>query len=151
MSPELQALLEADFGWARSLDSIWSDDATDAGPNADLLDGIITELAGLARAPNPPGRAFIGQAGIGKTHFTGVLRRRGWARGCWFVMLDVIGITNFWKSAALSFVTSLYQVMPDGRRQHEAVIGAFARSLNIEEQLDALFADRCAGSSAKRT
>jgi hypothetical protein len=46
MSPELQALQDADFGWARSLDSVWSDGAMDAGPNQDLVDELITELAG---------------------------------------------------------------------------------------------------------
>jgi len=33
MNPELQALQDADFGWVRSLDSVWSDEETDAGPN----------------------------------------------------------------------------------------------------------------------
>jgi hypothetical protein len=37
MSPELQALQDADFGWARSLDSVWSDEAADAGPNRTWL------------------------------------------------------------------------------------------------------------------
>jgi hypothetical protein len=39
MSPELQALQDADFGWVRSLDSVWSDEAADAGPNQDFVDG----------------------------------------------------------------------------------------------------------------
>jgi hypothetical protein len=127
MSPELKALQDADFGWVRSLDSVWSDDATDAGPNQDLVDGVIAELAKLTQSPNPPGRVFLGQAGIGKTHLVGMLRRRAWAEGCWFVILDVVGITDFWKSAALSFVTSLLQEMPNGQRQHEAVISGVGR------------------------
>ena len=129
MTPELQALLDADFGWVRSLDSVWSDEPTDAGPNEDFVDGLIAELADLTESPNPPGRVFLGQAGIGKTHFMGVLRRRAWDKGCWFVMLDVIGITDFWKSAALSFVTSLLQEMPGGQRQHEAVVGGIGAQI----------------------
>jgi hypothetical protein len=109
MSTELQALQDADFGWVRSLDSVWSDEATDVGPNEDLVEGVVAELAELTQSPNPPGRVFLGQAGIGKTHLIGELRRRAWNKGCWFVMLDVVGITDFWKSAALSFVTSLLQ------------------------------------------
>jgi hypothetical protein len=143
MSPELRALQGADFGWVRSLDSVWSDEATDAGPNSDLVDGTVTELAGLAQSPNPPGRVFIGQAGIGKTHLVGGLRRSAWAKGCWFVMLDVVGITDFWKSAALSFVTSLLQVMPNGQRQHEAVVRKVALGFKIEkERIDKVFASR---------
>jgi Helicase HerA, central domain len=141
MSPELQALQDADFGWVRSLDSVWSDEATDAGPNEDLVDGTITELAQLTRSPNPPGRVFLGQAGIGKTHLIGVLRRRAWAEGCWFVMLDVVGITDFWKSAALSFVTSMLQEMPNGQHQHEAVIGGVARRFKIEKEVNIVFAN----------
>lgn len=141
MSPELQALQHADFGWVRSLDSVWTEEVSDVGPNEDLVEGLITELSRLTRSPNPPARVFLGQAGIGKTHFVGVLRRRAWSAGCWFVMLDVVGITDFWKSAALSFVTSLLQEMPDGRRQHEAVIGGVARRFNIEKEVDIVFAN----------
>jgi len=140
MSPELKALQDADFGWVRSLDSVWSDEATDAGENEALSDGIIKELAGLTQSPNPPGRVFLGQAGIGKTHFMGVLRRRAWAEGCWLIVLDVVGITDFWKSAALSFVTSLLQEMPNGQRQYEAVIGGIARRFKIEKEVNIAFA-----------
>ncbi len=143
MKPELQALNDADFGWVRSLDSVWSDEATDAGPNEDLADDVVTELAKLTQSPNPPGRVFLGQAGIGKTHLMGVLRRKAWAKDCWFVMLDVVGITDFWRSAALSFVTSLLQAMPNGERQYKAVIGGFARRFNaeVEKEVNIAFAD----------
>jgi hypothetical protein len=141
MNLELQALRDADFGWARSLDSVWSDEATDAGPNQDLIIRTTAELAGLTHSPNPPGRVFLGQAGIGKTHFVSVLRHRAWAKDCWFVMLDVVGITDFWKSAALSFVTSLLQELPNGQRQHEAVIGGVARRFKIEKEVNVVFAD----------
>ena len=84
---------------------------------------------------------LLGQAGIGKTHLVGVLRRKAWADRCWFVMLDVVGITDFWKSAALSFVTSLLQAMPDGTtRQYEAVIAGVARRFKIEKEVDIAFA-----------
>jgi Helicase HerA, central domain len=141
MNPELQALQDADFGWVRSLDSVWSDQGSDGGPNENLVDGVLTELAGLTKSPNPPGRVFLGQAGVGKTHLMGVLRRKAWAQGSWFVVLDVVGITDFWKSAALSFVTSLLQEMPNGQRQHEAVIGGVARRFNIEKEVNIVFAN----------
>jgi hypothetical protein len=140
MNSDLQALQDADFGWVRSLESVWTDDDDmDAGPNDDLVESLVAELAQLTQSPNPPGRVFLGQAGIGKTHFMGVLRRRAWAKGVWFVMLDVVGITDFWKSAALSFVTSLLQEMPSGQRQYEAVIAGFARRFKIEKQVEIAF------------
>jgi Helicase HerA, central domain len=141
MSIELQALQDADFGWVRPLDSIWSDNANSDGPNENLVDEIASELAKLKKSPNPPGRVFLGQAGIGKTHFIGTLRRRAWSDNCWFVMLDVVGITDFWKSAALSFVTSLLQEMPNGQRQHEAVLSGIARQFGIENEVNLVFAD----------
>lgn len=36
MSPELQALQDADFGWARSLDSVWCDEAEELRPQPGL-------------------------------------------------------------------------------------------------------------------
>jgi hypothetical protein len=64
MNSELQALQDTDFGWARSLDSVWSDDdAADAGPNQSLVDGVVNELSELTRSPNPPGRVFVGPSG----------------------------------------------------------------------------------------
>lgn len=57
----------------------------------------------------------------------------------WFVLLDVLGLTDFWRIAALSYITSLLQPMPDGRRQFEAVLGGVARRFNVEKQVDAAF------------
>ena len=140
MTDELQALQDVDFGWVESLDSVWSDEgATDAGPNQQFADAIIADLKKLTKTPSPPCRALVGQAGIGKTHLVGVLRRQAWANGCWFVLLDVVGITDFWKSAALSFLTSLLQEMPDGQRQYEAVIGGVARQFKIEKEVKIAF------------
>ena len=140
MNKELQALQDADFGWVQSLESVWSnEESADAGPNQDLVEDLIAQIAKLTKTPNPPGRVFLGQAGIGKTHFVGVLKRRAWAGNCWFVMLDVVGITDFWKSAALSFVTSLLQEMPDGQRQYQAVIAGIARRFKIEREVNLAF------------
>lgn len=140
MTAELQALSDADFGWVQSLESVWIDEsATDAGPNQHYVDAIVADLTKLTRAAEPPGRTLLGQAGIGKTHIVGVLRREAWAKGCWFVLLDVVGITDFWKSTALSILTSLLQEMPDGQRQFEAVIGRIARRFKIEAEVKIAF------------
>lgn len=141
MNKELQALQDADFGWVQSLESVWSNDASaDAGPNQEFVDALADVLHKLTTSPNPPGRVFLGQAGIGKTHLVGVLRRRAWAEGSWFVLLDVVGITDFWKSAALSFVTSLLQEMPGGQRQYEAVIARISRRFKVENEVTLAFA-----------
>jgi hypothetical protein len=142
MNTELKALRKVNFNWTRSLESIWSATDITTGPNNALADEIVTELI---HATQPgidklAGRVLVGQAGIGKTHLIGDLRRKMWDAGGWFVLLDVIGITDFWKSAALSFLTSLLQEMPDKRRQYEAVLAGVARHLKVEKQVEAAFA-----------
>lgn len=142
MTGALKAFADADFTWVKPLESIWSDaNATIAGPNDGLEDEIIADLLRQTQNPagKPPGRVLVGRAGIGKTHLAGNLRRKVWAAGGWFVLLDVIGLTDFWKSAALSFLTSLLQQMPDGRRQSDAVIAGVARRLNVEKQVETAF------------
>lgn len=137
MSDGLEALRGVDFEWVRSLDSIWEDDGTgDGGPNTALIETIVAELDQSKR-----GRVLIGQSGIGKTHLMGQLRRKVWQAGGWFVLLDVLGLTNFWRSTALSFLTSLMQEMLDGRRQLDAVIAGVARHLGAELEVEKAFGD----------
>src|SRR5438552_6390599 len=142
MSKGLQALRDVDFNWVRSLESIWSDaDVNVEGPNEALADRIVSEFiretGSTARQPN--GKALVGPAGIGKTHIVGRLRPKVWSSGGWFVLLDVLGLTDFWRSAALSFLTSMLQEMPDGSRQFEAVLAGVARRFNAEKEVEAAF------------
>ncbi len=143
MQTELAALERADFDWVRTLDSVWSDtEPTAGGPNEPIAAQIAADLVKGAKdlGSHPNGRVLIGQAGVGKTHLVGRLRREVWARGGWFVLLDVLGLQDFWRTAALSFVTALLHDMSDGRRQLEAVLAGVARRFNIEEQVEAAFA-----------
>ena len=143
MTTDLAALERADFNWVRTLDSVWSDaEPTAGGPNEPIATQIAADLVREARdlGSRPNGRVMVGQAGVGKTHIVGRLRREVWARGGWFVLLDVLGLQDFWRTAALSFVTALLHDMSDGRRQLEAVLAGVARRFNIEEQVEAAFA-----------
>jgi hypothetical protein len=103
MSKALDAFRDVNFSWVRSLESIWSDEeATTGGHNDALADEIVASLILDTKitTKKPPGLFLVGQAGIGKTHLVGNLRRKICEAGGWFVLLDVIGITDFWKSAA---------------------------------------------------
>src|ERR1700739_3333642 len=115
MSNALEALRLIDFHWTRTLESVWSDtDSVIHGPNETLVHEIVNQLHRETQAPGarPIGRVVTGQSGIGKTHLVGNLRHRVWNSGGWFILLDVLGLTDFWRSAALSFLTSLLQEMP---------------------------------------
>ncbi|KQP27475.1 AAA family ATPase [Methylobacterium sp. Leaf100] len=137
----LDALRSVDFDWVRTLDSIWIDAEPTGGPNERLVPEIVADLHRKARQPadRAPGQVLVGQSGVGKTHLVGQLRREAWATGAWFVPLDVLGLTDFWRSAALSFVTALLQTMPNGRRQSDAVLAGVARRFHVEEQVEAAF------------
>jgi DNA replication protein DnaC len=142
MRPSVDALRAVDFNWVRSLESVWIDDeVTIPGPNAAAVTEVAQRFFGETRAveAHPNGIVLTGPSGIGKTHLVGNLRREVWQRCGWFVLLDVLGLTDFWRSAALSYITSLLQTMPDGRRQLEAVLGGVARRFNVEKQVDAAF------------
>lgn len=143
MTQALQALRVVDFNWVRSLDSIWIDDGTtgNVGPNGDVIEQVLQEFLQETLGPASHGRgvALTGHAGIGKTHFVGQLRRQVWENGGWFVLLEVMGLTDFWRNAALSYITSLLQPMPDGRRQLEAVLAGVARRFKVEREVETAF------------
>lgn len=141
MSDALDALRRVDFDWVRTLDSVWRDVEPTGGPNDALPARIVADLFGEAptRDARAKGRVLVGQSGVGKTHLVGQLRRETWRAGGWFVMLDVLGLTDFWRSAALSFLTALLHQMPDGRRQSDAVLAGVARRFKVERQVEEAF------------
>ncbi|WP_279358041.1 ATP-binding protein [Methylobacterium indicum] len=139
MSDALDALRRVNFDWVRTLDSIWLDAEPTGAPNEALMPGLVADLHAQGAGPRPRGRVLIGEAGIGKTHLVGQIRREIWASGGWFVLLDVLGLTDFWRSAALSYLTALMQPMPDGRRQSDAVLAGIARRFRVEAQVEQAF------------
>ena len=140
MSEALDALRGVDFDWVRTLDSIWTDTPATNGPNDIHLPKIVAELHRAKKpADRMPGQVLVGPSGVGKTHIVGQIRQEVWRSGGWFVPLDVLGLTDFWRSAALSFVTVLLQTMPDGRRQSDAVLAGVARRFKVEKQVEIAF------------
>jgi hypothetical protein len=139
MSDALDALRRVNFDWVRTLDSVWLDAEPTGAPNEALIPKIVDALHAQVPGTRPRGRVLVGEPGIGKTHLVGQIRREVWARGGWFVLLDVLGLTDFWRSAALSYLTALMQPMPDGRRQSDAVLAGVARRFKVEEQVEQAF------------
>jgi hypothetical protein len=130
MASDIEAFADVNFDWTRHLHSVWSDPPYHVeGLHKQAADEIIAYL--LARTGErgiaPLGRVVVGSAGAGKTHLIGQLRRRAFQAKAWFVLIDVIGITDFWSTAVLGFLTSLQQAMPDGRTQIEAILGTILK------------------------
>ena len=142
MNKALEALGAVDFDWVRSLDSIWADSGSaTGGPNEILVQQVAAQFFDETKldASRPRGGVLVGQPGVGKTHLVALLREEVWKGGGWFILLDVLGLTDFWRSAALSYLTSLLQEMPDGRRQFEAVLAGVARRFKVENEVEVAF------------
>jgi len=121
----LRAFKSANFDWARQLQSVWRDAPYHVDDlHKQLLDDLFEDFIDSSReqTSSPLGRVVVGPAGAGKTHLVGQLRKRAWENNAWFVLLDIVGIKDFWITAALCFLTSLQQSMPDGRSQSQTVL-----------------------------
>jgi len=136
MTADLTAFRAVDFNWTRDLQSVWVDSPFEVSDvHKHVADEVMEDFILRTKSPtsNPIGRVILGSAGAGKTHLMGNLRQRVWGSNGWFVLLDIIGITDFWATAALGFVNSLHQTMPSGRTQYEAVLSRIAQKLPLDE------------------
>src|SRR5260221_1531566 len=130
MSFGLDAFSAVNFDWTSHLQSVWLDPAFHVEDlHRPVADELIDYFVKATREPgvSPLGRVVVGPAGAGKTHLIGRLRRRAWEAGGWFVLIDTVGITDFWPTVALGYLTSLQQPMSDGRPQYEAVLSEMLR------------------------
>src|SRR5947209_343588 len=140
MTPELEAFRAVDFNWVRQLRSIWRDpsyhvDSLHQGIIDDIMDYFATETRDTDPANEPQGRIVIGPAGLGKTHLIGELRRQVWQKEGFFVLLDFVGIKDFWSSVALGFLNSLQIRTAEDQRQYDFLVLRVAKALSLEPQL----------------
>lgn len=137
-----EAFRDADFDWTRQLKSVWTDPpyhvpSLHRAAIDDVMDYFVRRTApGL---PEPLGKVIVGPAGFGKTHLIGELRRRVWAGNGWFVLLDFIGVKDFWSSVALGFLSSLQVRTPGYHTQYDRLFGQLIRHLNLKTKLAAVF------------
>src|SRR5262245_36617923 len=131
------AFLSTDFNWVRSQQSIWNNPPAEVGTlNQDHVEGILRDFSRLddPNADSAIGRVVNGPAGSGKTHLLGTSRRRIWDKHGWFILLDIVGIKDFWRTACLGFIRSLRQPLPDGRAQYQAVFDAALQRVPAEKR-----------------
>jgi hypothetical protein len=137
---ELDALRSVNFDWTRQLRSIWRDPPYHVfSLHHALLDDLVDYFARKTLEPDPAdeplGRLIVGPAGYGKTHLIGELRRRVWEMDGWFVLLDFVGIKDFWTSVALGFLNSLEVRLPDGKLQYDMLVLKIATYLDIHPKI----------------
>lgn len=143
MTPELDAFRAADFDWTRQLKSIWRDPTYHVPSlHEKVVDDVVDYFRTKTRDPDPAneplGRVIVGPAGYGKTHLIGELRRRVWESGGWFVLLDFIGIKDFWASVALGFLNSLQVRVSDHETQYDQIVLKLGAYLGIRRELSAI-------------
>jgi DNA replication protein DnaC len=143
MTTEFDAFRSVDFNWTRQLKSIWRDPpyhvaSLHQARLDDLVDYFTRNTRELDPADEPLGRVIVGPAGYGKTHLIGELRRRIWEMEGWFVLLDFVGIKDFWSSVALGFLNSLQVRMPDGRMQYDWLFLKLTDEIGREQEVIAI-------------
>jgi hypothetical protein len=143
MTIELDAFRTVNFNWTRQLKTIWQDPPYHVpGLHQRVVDSVmndfISETIDIAPFDEPLGRVIVGPKGAGKTHLIGELRRQVWERQNWFVLLDFIGIKDFWFSVALGFLNSLQVRMADGQTQYDRIVQRLAGLLGIDQELRTL-------------
>jgi hypothetical protein len=144
MNQELQAFRAVDFNWTHALQSIWTDpdfqvDELHEAIIDQIMDDFRRETVNIT--DKPVGRVVLGQAGAGKTHLIGTLRRRVWQTGGWFVLLDIVGISNFWATTAYCFVNSLLQPMTNGRTQYRTLLVKIAKTVPLDSMAKSAIAE----------
>ena len=153
MNAQDEAFLDADFNWVSTLQSVWRDSSSHVDElqrsTADRLMRAFRPLL-VEDAQTVVGQVINGPAGSGKTHLVGTLRSRVWAAGGWFVLIDVVGITDFWRTAAFGFIRSLRQAMPDGKSQYQAVFEAVLQRIPPETRAAVVYGGEDLGHGAIR-
>ncbi|MGQ0686006.1 ATP-binding protein [Bradyrhizobium sp.] len=141
----LELFRDVDFNWTRQLRSVWRDQPYNIPDiHKDVLEDIVGYFLRSTREVEPDneaiGRVVVGAAGYGKTHLVGELRRRVWQEGGTFILLDLVGVTDFWESAALGFLNSL-QIKIEGRQtQYDRLIHKLTSLLGVQSQMSEIAA-----------
>ena len=122
----LKAFGRTNFDWTMSQKGIWKDqpyDVPDVHPG--VLDGVLERFDTIEfdeEAESPRGEIVVGQAGSGKTHFLGQLRREVISRGGTFLMADLTDVRDFWETTLQGVVTSLTRRLTVGGSQLQRVL-----------------------------
>jgi hypothetical protein len=125
----LRAFQDADFNWAVRLQDIWTTavgDVPDMHRNA--RQQLLAEAEKMKARPdggNPLGWFLTGSGGTGKTHLLNAVQDRLVERGFGFVLVDMTDVRDFWETVAQGYITSLQNVLTDGRMQYAVLIERF--------------------------
>jgi hypothetical protein len=132
--PSLRAFRDVDFNWAVRLQDIWKaaiGDVPDIHKNARRQ--LLEEAERLKERPelgNPLGWFLTGSGGTGKTHLLNAVQDQLVERGFGFILVDMTDVRDFWETVAQGYITSLQNVLTDGRLQYAVLIDRFIGHLS---------------------
>lgn len=128
----LKAFGRVDFDWTVNQTGVWRDVPHDVPEiHAEALEEVLERMQRLegsawadtsALPSNPFGAVLVGEAGVGKTHLLGRLRRTVIERGGTFLLADLTDVRDFWDTALQGAVSSLTRRLPSGVSQLERVL-----------------------------
>lgn len=138
----LNVLEAADFNWAKHIDKVWSDDATDVPDiHPEVRRDFAKALDKLSQqddSASPLGWVVNGPGGSGKTHLLGAFRRETLEKGGFFIVADMSGVKDFWDTILLHLVRSLRTAGPDGRPQTLRLLDKIAKVSRSDIDGDAI-------------
>jgi DNA helicase HerA-like ATPase len=130
----LLAFRNVDFNWAVRLQDIWKTAVSDVREIHENARRQLLEAAEhLKEHPdhgNPLGWFLTGSGGTGKTHLLNVAQAQLVGLGFGFILVDMTDVRDFWETVAQGYITSLQNVLKDGRPQYAAIIDRFIRYLS---------------------
>jgi len=129
----LVALRDVDLNWAVRLQDIWKTaiaDVPEMHQNArkQLLEDAV-RLKQQPESGNPLGWFLTGSGGTGKTHLLNAVQDRLVELGFGFILVDMTDVRDFWETVAQGYITSLQNVLTDGRMQYAILIERLIKSL----------------------
>lgn len=123
---DVSALRSADFEWTTHIEGIWGEPPYDVPEIHQRVRAELAErIAALATRPDkhaPLGVPLVGEAGAGKTHLLGALRKLAYERGAGFVLVDMTDVHDFWATAQLGFLNALQKPGANGRQQFRDIL-----------------------------
>lgn len=81
---------------------------------------------------NPLGWFLTGGSGTGKTHLLNAVQDQLVERGFGFALVDMTDVRDFWETVAQGYITSLQNILTDGRRQYVILIERFIGFLSAD-------------------
>ena len=132
-----QALDSIRLDWADTPDDVWGTSGAYhvAGLHEQVTDETMRSFVDAQRAESasPIGVVIRGEAGSGKTHLLGQIRRRVQERGGYFFLVKLLDGSDFWKSVTVAMLESLNRPGPGHPTQLAQLLDRLAREAGVTE------------------